>query len=145
MTAILLAALTLLPVNESTYRQVLSAQKGQPILVNFWATWCGPCREEMPQLVAMQKRLGFKLLTISVDEPEKEAEARRFLEQHNVLPPAYLKRTDNDEKFISGVDPKWSGAVPALLLYDRGGKMARSFVGEPDLKAVEIAVRALLK
>lgn len=145
MTAILLAALTLLPVNESTYRQVLSAQKGQPILVNFWATWCGPCREEMPQLVAMQKRLGFKLLTISVDEPEKEAEARRFLEQHNVLPPAYLKRTDNDEKFISGVDPKWSGAVPALLLYDRGGKMARSFVGEPDPKAVEIAVRALLK
>lgn len=143
MTALLLAALTLLPLSETEFRKSLPLGKGQVVLVNFWATWCGPCREEIPELVAMQKRLEFTLATVSVDEPEQQAQAQRFLEQTGVQAPAYIKKTQDDERFIASVDPKWSGAVPALFLYDRSGKLVRSFVGESDLKVVEAAIRKL--
>jgi hypothetical protein len=58
--------------------------------------------------------------------------------------PAYIKRVGNDEKFIDSVDPKWSGALPALFLYDRQGRKVKSYIGETDMAALEAAVRKLL-
>lgn len=137
----------LTPVDESAYRQRLAASKGSVVLVNFWATWCVPCRAEMPLLVKLEARLrgqGFKLVTISADEPEQEADALRFLKQHGVAPPAYLKRARNDEKFINAIDPAWSGALPALFLYDRTGNRMRSWIGETDISELEAVIRKLL-
>jgi hypothetical protein len=58
--------------------------------------------------------------------------------------PAYRKQANDDERFIDAIDPKWSGALPALFLYGRGGRKARSFIGESDMRVVEDAVRKLL-
>jgi thiol-disulfide isomerase/thioredoxin len=113
------------------------------LLVNFWATWCVPCRKEMPLLVAMEQRLkakGFQFITVSADEPEQEAAAKAFLEKHKVLAPAYFRRAKDDDAFIRLVDPNWSGALPALLLYGRDGKKVRAFYGEADMKALEAAI-----
>lgn len=141
------ASQKLIALDESALQKLIAAQKGRVVLVSFWATWCEPCREEMPALAAMESRLrpkGLKLLVISADEPEKETAARKFLESKRIPFPAYLKAAKNDENFINSMDPKWSGALPALFLYDRAGKRVKTFIGETDSKEVEAAVGKLL-
>ena len=143
----LLAQDKLVPLDEAGVQKLIASNKGKVVLVNFWATWCEPCRAEVPQLVTMEGRLrakGLKLLVISADEPESEAEARKFIASKKVPGPTYLKSAKNDDHFINAFDPKWSGAVPALFLYDRTGKRIRSFIGEADLAVVESEIRKLL-
>jgi thiol-disulfide isomerase/thioredoxin len=137
----------LLPLDEAVYQKLIASAKGKVLLVNFWATWCEPCRAEMPalaKLAASFRAKGFQLVTVSADEPEDEAAALQFLRGSKVQGPAYLKRVKNDDAFITSVDPKWSGALPALILFDRAGRKARAFTGETDLTALETAIRELL-
>jgi DNA-binding LacI/PurR family transcriptional regulator len=101
----------------------------------------------MPDLVGLESKYrnrGLKLITISCDEPEQEAEAAEFLREKAVTGPAYIRRAASDDKFIESIDPQWSGALPALFLYDRQGRKARSFVGETDMAALEAQVRKLV-
>ena len=137
----------LIPLDEAGFPKLIASGKGRVLLVDFWATWCAPCRAEMPQLVALDSRYrsrGLKLIAISADEPEQEAGALEFLRKHNVALPGYIKRPRDDDRFINSIDPKWSGQLPALFLYDRQGAKARSFFGETDLSAIEAALRKLL-
>jgi hypothetical protein len=102
----------------------------------------------MPLLVKLEARYkarGVKLLTISADEPEAEAGAIEFLKKTGVAGPAWIKRAKNDDKFINSIDPKWSGALPALFVYDRSGKKVQSFIGETDMKDVEVLLNKILK
>ncbi len=143
---LLLAALS--PVNESGYAKLVAQHKGKVVLVNFWATYCVPCRAEMPALVRLEQKLkprGFQLITVSADEPEQEAAAAKFLDVSKVPAPHYIRRAADDDKFVNALDPKWSGALPASFLYDKTGRKVRAFFGEADLKAVEAAITALLK
>lgn len=137
----------LTPVDEAGYLKQVGARKGKVLLVNFWATWCEPCRKEMPELARMQSALrarGFELVTISADEPEDEKAAIAFLVKAGIPDPAYLKRVKNDDRFINSIDAKWSGALPALVLYDKAGRKVKTWVGESDLKAVEAEIKKLL-
>jgi thiol-disulfide isomerase/thioredoxin len=141
------APAAMMPVDESSFAKLLAANKGKVVLVNFWATYCVPCRAEMPALVKMHEKLkarGFAFVTISADEPEQEADAAKFLAAGKVAAPHYIKRAKDDEKFINLVEPKWSGALPASFLYDRTGKKVKTFIGEADLKALEAAIQKLL-
>lgn len=135
----------LVPLDVAGYRKLLAAHKGKIVVVDFWATWCAPCLEELPQLVQLQRRLGgkFQLVTISADEPEQEADAVKLLAKFGVPPPAYIKRSGDDDAFIRSVDPAWSGALPALFVYDRQGRKVLSFIGEAEISAVEAAIRKL--
>ena len=142
-----LAQPPLRPLDEKAYAQVRASNKGSVLLVDFWATWCAPCREEMPLLVQLERKLrsrGLRLVTVSCDEPEEQSKAAQFLAQHGVPQPAYLKRVVEDEKFIDYVYGKWSGALPAMFLYDRNGRLARSFIGETDMAELERAILKLL-
>jgi thiol-disulfide isomerase/thioredoxin len=137
----------LTPLDESLYRSITASGRGSVVLVDFWATWCVPCRAEMPALVKLAARhrgQGLKLVTISCDEPEQEAGALAFLRQHGAPPPVYIKRVKDDDRFINSIDPKWSGALPGLFVYDRQGRMVKSFIGETDMAALETALRKLL-
>ena len=137
----------LAPLDETGFRDLLAAHKGKVVLFDFWATWCEPCREEMPVLASLEKELGSRglvLLTVSADEPEQEADASEFLSRTGIRPPAYIKRARSDEDFINFIDRKWSGALPALFLYGRDGKRAASFIGETDRQDIEAAIRKLL-
>jgi thiol-disulfide isomerase/thioredoxin len=141
----LLFALT--PVDESGYQRLVNSHKGKVVLYNFWATWCQPCRAEMPELVKLQAKLksrGFELVTISADDAEQDSAAEKIAKRYGVQAPAYRKQPKNDDQFINSIDPKWSGALPALFLYDRSGRKVRSFIGETDMKVVEAAISKLL-
>ena len=117
------------------------------MLLDFWATWCDSCRAELPHLIRLQAKLksqGFELIAISADEPEQDAAAQKVLKQFAVPGPVYRKQAKDDDRFINSIDAKWSGALPALFLYDKSGRKVRSFIGETDMGALEAAIRKLL-
>jgi thiol-disulfide isomerase/thioredoxin len=142
------AAQNLVPVDEAGYQKLIQSQKGSVVLVDFWATYCKPCRAELPQLVKLTEKLkakGLKLVTVSADEPEAEATAKKFLTDTGAASlPAYIRRAKDDDKFADAIDPKWQGVLPALFIYDRTGKKARSFVGESPISDIEAAIQKLL-
>lgn len=137
----------LAPVDEAGFQKLVESHKGKVVLYEFWATWCAPCRAEMPQLQRLEAKLrsqGFELVTISADEPEQDAAAEKILKQLMVRGPLYRKQAKDDDNFINSIDRKWSGALPALFLYDKSGRKVRSFIGETEMTTVEAAIRKLL-
>jgi thiol-disulfide isomerase/thioredoxin len=146
----LLAQPRLSPVDQPGYAKLVAAQRGKVVLVEFWATWCKPCRAEMPELVKLEQKLrarGFELVTISTDEPEAQPAALKVLADNRVPGPTYLRKAGkagDDDKFCDAIDVKWGGALPALFLYDRGGKKVRSFIGETPIATIEAAIVKVL-
>ena len=137
----------LTPLDQAAYAKMVATHKGKIVLVDFWATWCVPCRAEMPQLVKLSERLrakGLDFVTVSGDEPNKETAALKFLMENAVSAPFFLKKTPDDDKFYESVDPQWSGEMPGIFIYDRSGKRIRSFLGETPVKDVEAAIQKLL-
>ncbi len=114
--------------------------------MDFWATWCAGCREEMPKLVALQSRHAAQvdLVTISCDEPEASAQAADFVASKHAPTPRYIREAKSDDAFINSIDPKWSGALPALFVFDRSGRQVNAFVGETDMKQLEATLKNTL-
>lgn len=137
----------LAPLDQAGYRELVRGHRGSVLLVSFWATWCIPCRTELPVLGELQRKVpGFRLVTISADEPEKAASAEKFLREARIEGRAYVRDADeSDDKFIPVVDARWSGVLPASFLYGRDGKLIRSFVGETKASELESAVRRAIR
>jgi thiol-disulfide isomerase/thioredoxin len=103
----------------------VGASDREAVVVNVWATWCLPCREEFPDLMRLHRQYrdrGVELVLVSADFADRLPEARRFLKAQGVDFPSFLKVGD-DMEFIDGLSPKWSGALPATFVYERGGKL----------------------
>ena len=149
----LLALLILLTIgqlpllSENQLNQLLESSKGQVLVVNFWATWCGPCREEFPDFVRLHREKadsGLKVVAISMDEPEDEKEAVEFLEKQGVEFSAYLRDFEDFEKFVNVIDPDWSGALPTTFIFDRSGKRAFRHVGKTSFEELMEEISPLL-
>jgi thiol-disulfide isomerase/thioredoxin len=123
----------------------IARERGNVVLVNFWATWCVPCREEFPQLARLQKKLGgegLRVLGISTDLARDVPEVEKFLEQQNPGFPNYRKKSGGDDgDFINAVDPSWGGELPFTVLYGRDGKKAKVFSGAHAYREYEREIR----
>ncbi len=90
-------------------------------LINFWASWCGPCREEFPALQQAAKKYSngkFRLILISLDFPSQlETKLRPYLKTYPVNARLVLLNDPHQNEWIDRVDPKWSGEIPFSLLY----------------------------
>jgi thiol-disulfide isomerase/thioredoxin len=136
----------IVPIDAAGLHAQLRSGRAAVTVVNMWATWCGPCREEFPALVAAAARHreeGVRLLLVSADFDEALPAARQFLEAHGVRDTSYVK-AEADMEFIDGVHPEWSGALPATLIYDAQGRLVEYWEGLADSTRFENAmVRAL--
>jgi thiol-disulfide isomerase/thioredoxin len=99
---------------------------GKPLVVNFWATWCVPCREEFPDLVKLDEQYKGKidLLTVSLDETaDLDTEVTRFLSSMQARMPAYLLDTPDADAAIVTVSKDWAGNLPLTLIKAADGTM----------------------
>ncbi len=95
---------------------MLSQLRGQVVMINFWATWCGPCRKEMPLLDAMYRKykaMGFTLVGVNVEPDSKEAQA--YLRD---VPVSFPIAFDNDSKLTKVFDVQ---GMPSSVIIDRRG------------------------
>jgi len=120
----------------------LSELRGQVVLINFWASWCNPCRQELPllnKIYAQYRATGFVLLAVNVDDNRKDAEV--MLKRLGLRFPTLFDSNKNVAK-LYGVD-----AMPATLVIDRDGRVRHVHRGYYDgyERKYEQQVRELLK
>jgi peroxiredoxin len=112
-------------------------------LINVWATWCGPCVTEFPDLVdinRMYRRRDFEFVTVSADEPGKKDKALKFLQGQMASGTNYIFHIDDKYKLIEAIDPKWQGALPYTLVVAPGGKIIYAKEGAIDPAALKKAI-----
>jgi len=115
----------LLPASAAEVLAAVREPGADAVIVNVWATWCVPCREEFPDLLRVHRELapeGVRLILVSADFPRNAEAARRFLAEQGVDFPTF-RMTGKDAAFIDGLDPRWSGALPATWIYDGSGRV----------------------
>ncbi|HWE35184.1 MAG TPA: redoxin domain-containing protein [Isosphaeraceae bacterium] len=117
------------------------------LLVNLWATWCGPCVAELPELVTMNRMYRgrhFKLVTLSMDDPEKHDDALKVLRDAHASGTNYLVHTKDRDHFADVLDKEWPGPIPYTLLIAPGGKVLYRKAGAIDPLEVRRAVVSYL-
>jgi len=135
-------------VDHLALRRIVRNNPGEVTLINVWATWCEPCRKEMPDLLELRKRYGakgFRLILVSADDPDSvETAVRPALKKFGVDFLTYIQQDSSDEVFIEGMSHEWNGALPASFLYDNGGNLNEIKVGKHTFTEFEEKITALL-
>jgi thiol-disulfide isomerase/thioredoxin len=119
------------------------ALKGRVVLLDFWASWCGPCRKSFPAMQELHKQYagrGLTIIAVSVDEKREDME--RFLKAENV---SFTVVRDAGQKLVAAADVS---AIPTSFLIDRAGKIRyvhKGFVGDETVKQYQEQIQLLLK
>jgi len=118
---------------------------GKFLVVNFWATWCEPCREEFPDLedmARMYQKRPFELVTVSTNYPDEKEAVKKFLEEQKAVTRNYIFGTTDPYQLIGAFDKTWSGGVPFTMVLSPNGDVLYKSLGNID--ALEIR-RTLLR
>jgi thiol-disulfide isomerase/thioredoxin len=116
----------------------LAALQGKVVLLNFWATWCGPCRAEIPDLVALQERYSGRLQILGLNVDDEEADIKQYVQETGINYPVAM--TSNDVRIQFGGIP----ALPTSFVLDTEGRVVQKHVGLWSPAVYETEIRALL-
>jgi len=115
--------LVIKPVSAAELIDEVRAADADLVVVNFWASWCLPCREEFPEFIRYSREADpddVQVKFVSIDFEEDLPHAAQFLKQHGVGGTTFVKN-GKEGPFINEINPNWSGAIPATAVYDRDG------------------------
>ncbi len=128
--------------------RIVEAKRGRVLVVNFWATWCVPCREEMPRLVAASQGFSTRdvaIVLVATDTPKTAPAVPKFLKETKVPFVCWQVKSSDPQTFIDAVDKSWDGTLPYTIVYDRKGGVAARLAGPQTEAAFTAAIRAALE
>ena len=131
------------PVTVADIQKMAKDPAAKAILVNVWASWCMPCRDELPALVMLQHQLsakGLKLILVSADFDVPMEKLTTFLGSQGVDFPTFLK-VEKDQDFMKALSPDWAGAIPATFLYTNDGELFDFWEGKATAEVFASKVR----
>jgi thiol-disulfide isomerase/thioredoxin len=136
------------PVNAEELTALLKRDGNRPLLVNYWATWCDPCRDEFPDLVKIDadyRPKGLDFIAVTLDDlADIKTGVPKFLRDMHAQMPVYLLNLSDPEPAIQMVDPKWSGALPATFLYNAKGEVVYKSLGRIKVDELRAAIEKLV-
>lgn len=137
-------------LNEQDFETLMETNKGRVVLLNVWATWCKPCREEFPDLLKVKtyyKDKDVSIISISADYPDEiESKILPFLKSFKTINfPVYVQDFKKADEFINRLHKEWNGALPATFIYDKTGKQQAFFIGKKDVKGFKAEIEKVRK
>jgi thiol-disulfide isomerase/thioredoxin len=136
------ALLTAPMMNLENQPQKLDQYRGKVLVVNFWATWCPPCREEIPLFIQTQQELsgkGVQFAGIALDDPQQTA---AFVQEFAVNYPVLIGGINESEALHNLGNP--GGGLPYTLIYDRSGALREKIIGGLDKRRLQQALAPYL-
>ena len=139
-------------VHITTNQEILTAimnGEGKVTVVNFWATWCAPCVEEMPDLIRFYRKYeprGIRFISVSIDDPDDpEKSLIPFMERQGVPFPVFLPgRSESPEGLTEPINPDWDAGLPATFVFDRDGNLHKSWLRDIEFAELVEVVGPLL-
>ncbi len=125
-------------IDEEKLKKIISERDGKYLLVNIWATWCIPCREEFPDLVKLNNNFRTKLDIIAISVDYKDEVSKKvvpFLSQMNVNFPTYISDFNKDEELIIFFSKNWNGALPGTFIYNKEGRQILELEGKQSYES----------
>ena len=136
------------PISKAQFAAVLAHNRGKAVIVNLWATWCIPCRQELPELNLLQTRYEdqVRVITVSLDTPDKlETSVRESMAKAAPDLTSYLQTEEDEYEFIDLMLEDWLGVLPTTIFIDPQGRIVRSHAGRMLYKQFEEELLALLE
>jgi peroxiredoxin len=134
---------TLETIDDAGVAKLVRNDAKKLLVVNLWATWCGPCVAELDDFVTMHRMYrgrGVQVVTISMDDPDKRDDALKVLKEHHASTLNFLVKTADRDKFGDALDKEWPGPVPYTLVIAPGGKVVYRRSGQIDPLEVKRAI-----
>jgi thiol-disulfide isomerase/thioredoxin len=137
------------PIDTEALKTLLTQERKLPLLVNFWATFCDPCRDEFPDLVKIDKDYrpqSLEFVTVSLDDmTDIKTTVPQFLGSMKATMPAYLLNVSDPEPAINLVDKAWQGDLPATFLYNEKGEVVYKHFGRISAAELRSEIEKLVK
>lgn len=138
-------------IDSAGLKKLITANKGKPVLLNFWATWCGPCHSEFPELIAIDadyRKKGLVFNIVSVDNAGLlDSGVAEFLRQYKSTMNSYLIDLPNRReiaKSVRKIAPQFRDVYPLTLLFDKDGRLVYQKLGKINEKLLRLEIKKVL-